>query len=244
MLDQINARVSVLEDGRAARDVRLPRDTFQDIAVTDDGFVALDRHGSQSVVFFDHAGNTSAEIPLAGDGVPSAGDVTALEQREDGTWVEVEHASLVKVADDRGQPSAERTRVPGRFGADGWLRLSKSGARAANLALIEPSRGPRALARVDFPMRVWQLLALESDAAGRIVIAADLYEEGPAPDFERLAAAEQIVVLDRSGAELERHELPGTGGAEESFRRLRVSADGSIHHMAFDEQGVTFRRLR
>jgi hypothetical protein len=121
--------------------------------------------------------------------------------------------------------------------------MSKSGATAASLVVIEPGLGPRALTRVEFPLRVWQLLALETDARGRVVIAADLFEESTEPPFDRLAAAEHVVVLSASGDELRRFELPAADGAEESFRRVRVAPDGSIHHMAFGESGVTIRRL-
>jgi hypothetical protein len=244
VLDQVNARVSVFEDGRATRTVKLPRDTFQDIALSKNGFAALDRFGSATVAFFDLAGNLTHEAPLVGAGVASGGDVTGLFQRDDGTWVEVKHEGLVQIADSGGNPLEERLSAPGRFASDGsFVRLSKSGATAAALASIDSSKRARALGRVEFPMRVWQLLALETDAKGRIVIAADLYEEAPEPPFDRLAAAEQVVVLDAKATELERFELPGTDGAEESFRRVRVSADGTIHHMAFGEDGVTFRRL-
>lgn len=245
VLDQVNSRVSVFEAGRAARSVKLPRDTFQDIALSKKGFVALDRFGSATVAFFDLAGNLTHEAPLVGAGVPTGGDVTGLFQRDDGTWVEVKHEGLVQIADSDGNPiDQERLSAPGRFAADGsFLRLSKSGATSAALASIDKSGTASALGRVDFPMRVWQLLALEPDAKGRIVIAAEVYEEAPEPPFDRLAAAEQVVVLDAKARVLERFELPVTDSAEESFRRVRVSADGTIHHMAFGDDGVTFRRL-
>lgn len=245
VLDQVNARVSTFESGRAKGTVALPRDTFQDIETRKDGgFAALDRFGSASVAYFDAAGNLTHEVPLVGPGVESGGDVTALFERDDGTWVEVKHEGLVQIADSEGQPVAERTAAHGRFNADGSaLRMSKSGATAANLVVIEPGAAPRALARVEFPLRVWQLLALETDARGRIVIAADLFEESSEPPFDRLAAAEQVVVLDRAGRELDRFELPAADGADESFRRVRVAPDGAIHHMAFAESGVTIRRL-
>jgi hypothetical protein len=245
VLDQVNARVSTFESGSVRSTVALPRDTFQDIETREGGgFAALDRFGSASVAYFDAAGNLTHEVPLVGPGVESGGDVTALFERDDGTWVETKHEGLVQIADSEGQPLAERTTAHGRFAADGSaLRMSKSGATAANLVVIEPGGSPRALARVEFPLRVWQLLALETDARGRIVLAADLFEESSEPPFARLAAAEQVVVLDRDGRELDRFELPAADGADESFRRVRVAPDGTIHHMAFAESGVTIRRL-
>jgi hypothetical protein len=246
VLDQINARVSVFEAGSVARSIALPSETIQDIALRDDdrGLVALDRFGSEEIAFVDASGSVTHRVPLVGQGVESGGDVTALTQREDGTWVEVKHERLVQIADGAGAPVDPRPSVPGRFTASGgFVRASKSGSRAVSLALLEPGQRARALARVELPMRVWQVLGLESTPDNRFVIAADLYEESPAPAFERIAAVESVVVLSGEGVELQRFELPATDGAEESFRRLRVGGDGAIYHMGFSDAGVTIRRL-
>jgi hypothetical protein len=245
VLDQINSRVSVFEADGATRNIALPSDTIQDIALRDDdGFVVLDRIGSQDVAFVDAAGTVTQRVALAGEGVESGGEVTALSLRADGTWVEVKHERLVRIADAEGAAVEPRSIVPGRFTASGgFLRASKSGARAVALALIEPGKRARALGRVEFPMRVWQILGLEIATDDRIVLAADLYEESPGPAFERTAAAESLVVLSRDGSELERFELPAMDGAEESFRRVRIGADGALYHMGFSDAGVTIRRI-
>jgi hypothetical protein len=245
VLDQINSRVSVFESGGATRTIPLPSDTIQDIALRDDeGIVALDRIGSQDVAFIDATGTVTMRVALAGEGVETGGDVTALSQRPDGTWVEVKHEQLVKIADASGAPVVPRSSVPGRFTANGgFLRASRSGSSAVSLALIEPGKRARALARVELPMRVWQILGLEIAPDNRIVLAADLYEESPAPAFERTRASEALVVLSGDGRELERFELPAIDGAEESFRRVRIGADGALYHMGFSESGVTIRRI-
>ena len=245
VLDQVNSRVSVFDGGSAVRTLPLPADTFQDIAVREDGGVALlDRYGAESVAFLSTEGRLTHEVPLAGDGVPSGGDVTALFQHEDGTWVEVQHGSLVRIADAQGNALDERNVIPGRLMADGSaIRMSKSGASAAWLAVTPPGERARALTRVEFELPVLQLLGLETDATGRIVIAADLAEESPEPPFALLDARETIVVLSRDGAELERFELPAATGGEESLRRVRLGPDGAIHHMSFSESGVTVRKV-
>ena len=246
VLDQVNSRVSVFDRaGGATRTLPLPAETFQDIAIRDDGGVALlDRHGAESVAFLSAEGKLTHEIALAGDGVPSGGDVTALFQHDDGTWVEVQHGSLVRIADAKGNALGERDVLPGRLLPDGSaIRMSKSGARAAWLAVTPPGERAKPLVRVEFELPVLQLLALETDATGRIVIAADLAEESPEPPFALLDARETVVVLSRDGAELSRFELPAATGGEESLRRVRLGPDGSIHHMSFTENGVTVRRL-
>lgn len=244
VLDQVNGRVQVFESGRAPRSLPVPSDTYQDVALThDDGLVLLDRLSKESVAFADARGKVSHEIALVGHGIAEAGDVTGLFQRADGTWVEVKHANLVKIADADGAPLEERTIAQGRFGADGSvLRASKSGASSVFVAQ-KTERGVAPLAKIDFSLPVWQLLELETDAKGRVFLGASLLDERAQAPFDVLDAREVVVVLDASGSELGRLDLPASTGAEESFRRIRVGADGTVYHLAWDERGATMRRL-
>jgi len=243
VLDQVNGRVQIFQPGEEPRSLPVPGDTYQDVALTkDDGLVLLDRLSKESVAFADTRGKVTHEIPLAGEGVPEGGDVTGLFQRDDGTWVEVKHANLVKIADASGAPLDDRTIVQGRFGAEGSvLRASKSGDRAAYVA-EKTERGVAPLAKVSFDLPLWQLLELDTDAKGRVFLGASLMEESSAPPFEVLDAREVVVVLDRHGSELGRLDLPASTGPEESFRRIRVGADGAVYHLTYDEQGATMRR--
>lgn len=244
VLDQVNGRVQVFESGKAPRSLPVPSDTYQDVALTrSDGLVLLDRLSKESVAFADASGKVTHEVPLVGKGVAEAGDVTGLFQRDDGTWVEVKHANLVKIADADGAPLEERTIAQGRFGAEGsQLRASKSGASSAFVAQ-KTDRGVEPLAKVEFELPVWQLLELETDARGRVFLGASLLDERAEAPFDVLDAREVVVVLDPSGSELGRLDLPASTGAEESFRRIRVGADGTVYHLAWDEHGATMRRL-
>lgn len=244
VLDQVNGRVQVFEPGAEPHSIPVPGDTYQDVALRkDDGLVLLDRLSKESVAFADARGKVSHEIPLQGEGIAEGGDVTALFQRDDGTWVEVKHANLVKIADADGAPLEDRTIVQGRFGAEGSvLRASKSGERAAFVA-ERTERGVTPLAKVSFDLPVWQLLELDTDRRGRVFLGASLLEEAAAPPFEVLDAREVVVVLDKDGTELSRLELPASTGPEESFRRIRVGADGALYHLAYDERGATMRRF-
>lgn len=243
VLDQVNGRVQIFEPGREPRTVPLPGDTYQDVALgKDDGLVLLDRLSKEAVAFADARGRITHEIPLAGEGVAEAGDVTGLFQESDGTWVEVKHANLVKIADESGAPLDDREIVQGRFGLGGGvLRASKSGSHAAFVA-ERSSAGVKVLAKVTFDLPVWQLLELDTDRAGRVFLGASLLEEGTAPPFEVADEREVVVVLDAAGSELRRLELPASSGPEESFRRMRVGADGAFYHLAYDERGATLRR--
>lgn len=244
VLDQVNGRVQIFEPGVEPRSLPVPGDTYQDVALTsDDGLVLLDRLSKESVAFADRSGKVTHEIPLAGKGVAEGGDVTGLFQRDDGTWVEVKHANLVKLAEASGDPVEDRTIVQGRFGADGSvLRASKSGANAAFIAQ-KTRDGVTPLAKVSFDLPVWQLLELDTDTRGRVFLGASLLAEALAPGFEVQDAREIVVVLDSTGTELFRVELPANSGAEESFRRIRVGADGAVYHLAYGDEGATMRRF-
>lgn len=242
VLDQVNARVQVFEAGKEARSLPLPGDTFQDIASTDgDGVVALDRLTTASLAFVDSSGKVTHEVGLEGKGVPEPGEITGLFQRDDGTWVEVNHANLVRVADREQNADPERPILQGRPTADGAaiLRASKSGQRAVYVAEKRGDQPVRALARIEFDLPVHQLLALETDRHGRIFLGASLLEEQTVAPFDVTASAEQVVVLAANGAELSRIELPETHGADESFRRIRVGGDGFLYQLTTSEDGAT-----
>lgn len=246
VLDQVNARVQVFETGKEPASLALPGDTFQDIATTaNDGVVALDRLTTQSLAFVDATGKVTHEVGLAGKGVPEPGEITGLFQRDDGTWVEVNHANLVRVADRAQNADLERPILQGRPTADGAsiLRASKSGTRAVFIAQKRGDEPVDVLARVEFDLPVHQLLALETDRHGRIFLGASLLEEDPAT-FAVTASAEQVVVLSANGAEVSRIELPETHGADESFRQIRVGGDGFLYQLTTSEDGATLWRVK
>jgi hypothetical protein len=246
VLDQVNGRVEVFEPGGSVRSIPLPSDTFQDVALAkNDTLAVLDRLTTGSVAYVDETtGRVTHEIALAGKGVPEGGDVTALFQRDDGTWVEVKHQNLVRIADGDGNPLDEREIVQGRFSSNGILRASKSGERALFVTEKPEGRPAVALAKVGFELPLWQILSLDTDRHGRIYVGASLQEESSVPPFDLLRAEEVVVVLEANGAELGRVTLPRNAGPEESFRRISVGADGAVYHLAFEETGATLRKVQ
>lgn len=247
VLDQVNARVQVFEAGKEPRSLSLPGDTFQDLASTEnDGVVALDRLTTQSLAFVDSSGKVTHEVGLAGKGVAEPGEITGLFQRDDGTWVEVNHANLVRVADRAQNADLQRPILQGRPTADGAaiLRASKTGDRAVFVAEQRGDQPVRAISRVEFDLPVYQLLALETDRHGRIFLGASLLEEQAEAPFEVMATAELVVVLAPNGAEVSRIQLPETNGADESFRRIRVGDDGFLYQLTTSEDGATLWRVK
>lgn len=246
VLDQVNSRVQLFAGGQPAKSVPLPADTFQDIEVGPHGdLVLLDRLARQSVVFAGAGGAVASEVGLGGAGVPEGGGVTGLFQRDDGTWVEVEHRDLVRVADASGRADPNRPAMPGRPSGDGraFLRAALDGREAA--VVLRRARDADAfapLARVPFPAPILHLTALESDSRGRIFLAAALLRR-PTDEGSRPDEAELLAILGPDGVELGRVTLPPRRGPEEFYRPIRLGADGNVYQMSWDERGVTMRRI-
>ena len=249
VLDQVNSRVVLFDGGKQIREIGLPADTYQDLQLDEDGnLVVLDRLAQRSVDLFDSRGRPSGQVQLEGDGVPEGGGTTAMFLREDGVWVEVEHTRLVRVADARGRPDPDRPQVNGRFSADGARLLSAAReGRHSAVVLVRPAGSPgdlpRLLARVDFSLPVLHLLALESDTAGRVLLAAHLARFEEQAPFRVLEERVEAVLMDPDGREADRVRLAAPRGALDQFRTLRLSPDGILYHLYYDDSGVSLRRV-
>jgi len=245
VLDQVNERVQVFEDGGISRSIPVSGMTFQDVAVRDDGGLALlDRLGDSAISFVDGEGRVSQMVSLAGPAIPDGGSVTAMFQRADGTWVEVDHQQLVRVADTDGRPDSAQPVVAGRFryGGQELLRAARVGTARAAITVQTPGGAVDVFAYAEFPMAIANLTALESDASGRVFLGASLYEEAAEPPFDVVAHAEVVAVFDATGTELGRIELDSYAGPEERFCTIRVGPDGAIYHLVFGDDGVALRR--
>jgi len=247
VLDQLNTRIEIFEPGHEPRVVALPSDTFQDIDVDARGrVVAVDRLATQTVAFLDDSGQLDHTVPLDGPGVPEGGAVTALFTREDGTWIEVEHKELVRIADASGEPDPDRPAVAGRFSADGssLLRAGIEGPSSVRVT-SQPASGHGAAmtASLAFPMSVLAVHALESDRQGRIYLAVNLIRESEQAPFDVTDERETVVVLAKDGRELGRVDIAPPQGPEEQFRPIRVGDDGQIYQLVCNETGATIERF-
>ncbi|MFH1812037.1 MAG: hypothetical protein ABIJ09_25080 [Pseudomonadota bacterium] len=245
LLDQVNARILVLDGERVADTWPLHADSYQDLAWIDDQHVALlDRLAARVVDVVDHQGRILATVPVEGGPVQEGGAVTALEVEDDGIWLELEHAQQVRVADRQGRAEKVRTLRGGRLSADRRVRLSavRDGAHGVTLwsQVATRSDAPtRHLATLGFADSLLQITALESDARGQVFVGAQTFREGPRPPFELLAVDEWLVVVDPDGVARTRVALPARRGAEEQFRPLRVAPDGRVVFVHCDDSGVT-----
>lgn len=245
VLDQANNRLKLFPPGRSPHSLSLPPGWFEDVALTNEGAIMLlDRLGEGRIVHLTPDGALSAETPLEGPLIATAGGVTGLVTRPDGAWVEVERRRMVHVAKPDGTPVENRTMLPGRPTHDGLNLLSAAIEPPGVVALFSKSAGPhngagRVLARPAFELPPLGIVLLEPDSTGRIflVVHTALFEsEAP---FAVVREMLELVLLAADGRELARTSLrPGESGLEQ-FRKARLGADGTLYVLLCDEHGAT-----
>lgn len=229
VLDQVNARIQVFAaKGAWLRSVALPPRPFEDLELWGEGFVLADLHHTPALVFLDAQGQPKKEVALAGPDLPEPGRVTALESRSSGYWVQVDDEYAVHVADPQGEP-VEREVAAGLALPGGDVLRSEVGSGRLALARTPATGGPATrweLGGFALPAREQSLLALLPD--GRLAVAVIGEGEQTEPETPP-AESHELVLLDASGAELSRRELPVPGGPEDVFRRVRVGGDGNVY---------------
>ncbi len=243
VLDQVNMRVQVFEDGKPVASVPLPNDTIQELALDKDGdLLLMDRLAEQSVLEVDASGKIKNEVALVGPGVPEGGAITGMFWREDGLWVEIEHRSLVRVMDASGNPDPARPTLEGRLSADGQFLLHAMLDGPTSVAVLYRPMAEqgelRLLARLAFPLQVLQILSLDTDMMGRVYLAAHLVRWRQVDPFDAEEEHVVMVVLGPDGGELGRIPLHTTRLPEEQMRSIHVTPDGVIYQLVFTEEGA------
>lgn len=247
VLDQVNARLQVFKAGEAPRVIPLPADTYEDMAVDPRGTtVVLDRLATGTVTFVDPSGRVDHSIPIAGAGVTEPGGVTGVFARPDGVWIEVEHQSVVRIADANGEPDPARPAVPGRFALGGAATVSvaiatSTSALVSRLSLTSASAPIQTT--LSFSMSILGIHALEFDGHDRAFIAVNQIQESEAAPFDVVDERETVVVVDARGAEVGRVEIAPPATGEEQRRPIRVDEHGDIYELRCGKDAATIERF-
>lgn len=123
ILDTANKRIQIFKNGKRIKTIPLPSEGyFEDIAITQDGrIIVLDNINEKSIFIIDSQGKVINKIPLEGDLISYAPEVSSLKIIDSGKWAgiwaEVEGSS-VKLANLDGTETI-RVAVPGKFYNDG-----------------------------------------------------------------------------------------------------------------------------
>jgi hypothetical protein len=246
VLDQVNGRlVRFGKDGKPEASVPIDRANAQDLALGDDGSIAvLDRHGEADVALYGEDGALVGTLPLVGEGIESAGDVTGVFVDGKDVYVEAEHGPLWRIGDTTGTPADPREQIPGRPSRDGklYLKAGITDAKAGRTYVIaneRPSGEHRFTRELRFEAPVWSIVLLDTDRAGTIYFAAEVQvgAEGVDPNVVLLTCLDPATGTPVGSAELPANTLP-----EESFRDLVVLDEGGVVAALRTEQGVSYQR--
>lgn len=245
ILDQVNSRIQCFKKGKRLKTISIPSNTFMDIALTQDGKIALlDNLVKKSVYILDSEGKTLNIIPLEGRLIPYAPEVTEImyvkKGEFSGIWAIVGDRS-VRIAMPDGTTDTNRISVPGTFSWDGrrLFKVEKLGDATAviyrseqdSLSKWEPE------ITVSFNMYIVHLLGIWDDSSGRIYLGATL-EDRNNKHFNTIA------ILTHEGKELRRVNLFVQKMPHEIYRSVRVSHEGYIFQMGLDRKGVFVKRYK
>ncbi len=245
VLDQVNARIVRYGlDGTLLGSFPIAPDTAQDIAVGPDGRVAvLDRVTDAHLLYYNEAGELVGQAPVVGGPLTESGGATGVFIDGSGIYIEREHGEVVRVLGTDGQPDPARRTLPGR--------PLRNGAGSVQ-ALITDKPGGMVTVRVydtkadvvwqrsvRFPISLISLLMLDSDAAGRVYLAAHVATVSTAPPYEM--TDERTIawrLAGDTGAPMGALTLPAPPVADEALRPLSVGDDGTVYQMQPSQTGV------
>jgi len=241
VLDQVNGRVLRFNKGEVEATLPLDRRTAQDLAVADDGSVAvLDRFGDEDVVVYGPDGSLVGSIPLAGEGIDGPGYVTGVFVDGTDVYVEHEHGPLIRIGDTKGAPAEPREQIPGRPSRDGksYLKAGITDAAAGRTYVVSnarPSQEHRFTRELRFDASVWAILLLDTDLSGTIYFAVQI-DEG-SEHVVVLTCLDPLTGVPQGSAILPANTLP-----EESFRDFVVLDEGGVVAAMRSEKGVSYER--
>ncbi len=242
VLDQVNGRIVRYDrDGSVEATLPIAPETTQDIAVSEDGTVALlDRYGSEQVALHDAYGNTVGALPLAGEGVESPGHVTGIFVDGTDVYAETEHGPLWKIGSTTGVPAEPRTELPGRPSKDGTFYVKAgitdaSEGRAYVVVNDRPSEEHRFTRELTMGSAIQAIVLLDTDKEGTIYFGAELVVDEPETEV-------LIVCIDSGAGEVQGTvTVPANDMPEESFKDYVVQADGGVIYALRTESGVEYK---
>jgi hypothetical protein len=243
ILDQVNGRIQIFsKTGALQGTVKLPDLTYDDIELDGNGgYILLDKHERESVIFFDGNGQETSFIRVAGGPIESPGDVTGLYRTNDGIWLEVDDAALVQIADLAGNPVQTRSTELGRRDKDGRIVLvAIDGNRDVVLTAQTPgATDSTEIGRITFAMDVAHVSAFEYDDDGNVLVGVETFTEGTEEqDFEVQDIDHEIVTVNRMGKEVRRDKLLPKDDPLTQFRTVRRGADGHLYQLKVGDTGA------
>lgn len=248
VLDQVNQRLVKLDrSGKRQGTVPLPVQAAQDVAVAQDGTVAvMDRLVDRSVALVGPDGKPLGELRLEGKGLPEGGGVTGVFTDGDKVFAEREHGDLVTLGTTKGVSDPERGETPGRPSRDGtsYLTAGLTNAEAGQVAVTVVERAGfahRFTRQYSLGSPLLAITLLDSDRSGVIYLGLLGQTPQSTPEVPRFGIT--VLCLDPlDGRPLGRATLPANESADETFRELTVPDEGGVLYLHRTEQGAQLER--
>ncbi len=249
VLDQVNGRIVRLDrNGQPLPALPVTQQVPRDLVVSPTGgLLVMDNLRDNTVAVLDPDGQLLGELPVVGRNVERGGLAMGVHADSSGVYLERENGMTVRLGDAAGNADAERPLLDGR--------PSRDGASLLSMAVIQPAQGRfwvRSVDRASGQMRFMrefalaipliQLSLLDSDASGRIYVAANVANERKDPatgEFHLVDESLQLLCLGSQGELRQVLSLPPNRMAHRSVRDLAVRDDGVILYMHRTEEGVS-----
>ncbi|MCP4591870.1 MAG: hypothetical protein GY842_14130 [bacterium] len=240
VLDPVNSRVQVFSlEGTFLREIPIGTRTADFLGIDDTGaVVVLDPFVRREYKVYSPAGElrTHAAMPSA---ITLASAVFLEGER---VWIEERHHQVHEVLAGSQVPRAPAQVVGTLEGRPQGADRSVVHVRREGADQIVIRRGPPGQAEdrrtLRFPQPVASIAALETDAAGRVYVAANCPCE---PEKDPWTTDLVVIVLTPAGELVGTLRLPNRY-VTDHYRKLCVSRDGHIIQMQTTEEEVRFVR--
>ncbi len=234
VLDPVNARVQLFDlDGDFLREIPIGTRTADFVCVDSAGNVTvLDAFVKREIKTFSPHGELLSQARLPA----SIGLCSAIFTEGGRMWVEERHNRVYELGvagDQPGAPAALVGTLPGRRlkGSPGTVHARKAGTRDVVVRGATPTR-------LRFARPIASIVALESDDAGRVYVAAACRS---APDGDPWKTDIVLAALDPDGRIAGAIRMPNAY-VTDHYRKLLVSRAGEIIQMQTADDGVRFVR--
>lgn len=250
VLDQVNGRVVHFDSSAVPIAEFKVAETAQDLAIGPRGnLYVLDRLGKAEVTVFDPNGNAIVTDAVVGGPIEEGGAVTGIFVSDKGVYLEKEHVQAVRIAGLDGKFDPDRPVVPGRPTRDGQgyvrVRLVDKKSQLAEVTTFELDGKERWKRTVSFPRSIVHIVALDTDRAGHVLVAADVADTAPSPPHDLINVAMVVARLALAdGASQGMLTLPTPTVPEETFRPVTVTDDGLVVQMLPSHEGVRVATYR
>ncbi len=256
ILDQINKRIQVFDnDGRYLKAIPLPNSQFYDIDTGQSGNLFLlskgldpvTLKGTGSVILIDESGKELKRIGLIGKGIQNINAANSIYRSRDGLWTDI-YSDLVRICDAFGNEEDDRLilKKAGKITSDEKYLFRVMEWQGKTITFGRRLRNESDIKKysVDFMDPMFGAAVLDTDNNGSMyMVATRLVEENGPPygveDYHQI-----LVVMDGDGGEKRRIYMPVSTWGLDNHRPYRVTRDGIIYRLVFDDTGAVMWRYK